>query len=92
MYRSIQELIKNAIKYANATLFTLDLNKNEQGFHILFTDNGVGFDTSKLNNYKNHSGSGFGLFAVQERIRNIQGEFLITSKINAGTSIDIFIP
>jgi len=92
LYRSIQELIKNAVKYAKATLFTLDLNKNELGFHILFTDNGVGFNTSKLNNYKNHSGSGFGLFAVQERIRNIQGEFLITSKINAGTSIEILIP
>ncbi|WKD85403.1 Oxygen sensor histidine kinase NreB [Polaribacter huanghezhanensis] len=92
LYRSIQELIKNALKYANATLLAIDFDKKEDGFHILFTDNGVGFDTSKLNNYKNHTGSGFGLFAVQERIRNIQGEFLITSKINAGTSVDIFIP
>ena len=92
VYRCIQELIKNVIKYANATLLTLNLDKNELGINILLTDNGDGFNTSVLSNYQNHSGSGFGLFAVQERIKNIKGEFTITSKINAGTSINIFIP
>ena len=46
----------------------------------------------QLNDYQNHSGSGFGLFAVQERVKNIQGEFTITSEINKGTSVKIFIP
>ena len=92
LYRSIQEVVKNAVKYANATLFTLDIDKTTDGLSIIFKDNGAGFDTSLLNDYQNHSGSGFGLFAVQERIRNIQGEFKITSKINAGTSVNIFIP
>ena len=92
LYRCIQEVIKNAVKYANATLLTLEINKNDLGVNILFVDNGDGFDTKVLNNYKNHSGSGFGLFAVQERIRNIQGEFVITSQLNIGTSVNIFIP
>ena len=92
LYRCIQEVIKNAVKYANSTLLTLELNKNDFGINIRFSDNGDGFDTKMLNNYKNHSGSGFGLFAVQERIRNIQGEFAITSKLNIGTSVNIFIP
>jgi PAS domain S-box-containing protein len=92
LYISIQELIKNIVKYANASLISLDLNRNKKGINILLTDNGSGFDISELNNYKNHSGSGFGLFAVQERIRNIQGKFEITSEINVGTSVKIFIP
>ncbi len=92
LYRCIQELVKNAIKYANASLLTLELDKNELGVNLLLTDNGDGFDTSVLNNYQNNFGSGFGLFAVQERIRNIQGEITITSKINLGTSVKIFIP
>lgn len=92
LYRCIQEVTKNAIKYANASLLTLHLNKSESGINILLTDNGDGFDTSQLNNYENHSGSGFGLFTVQERIKNIQGIFKITSKINSGTSVEIFIP
>ena len=92
LYRSIQEIINNTIKYANATLITLDINKNNLGLDILMTDNGVGFDTSVLNNHRNHTGSGFGLFTVQERIRNIQGKFTIVSKVNAGTTVKFFIP
>ena len=92
LYRCIQEVVKNAVKYANATIFTLDIDKTTDGFSIIFKDNGAGFDTSLLNDYQNHSGSGFGLFAVQERIKNIQGKFSITSTINKGTSVNIFIP
>lgn len=92
LFRCIQELVKNTIKYADATLITLQLNKSKYGLDIILKDNGVGFDTSILNNYQNHSGSGFGLFAVQERIKNIQGEFIIISEINEGTSVNIFIP
>ncbi|AUC83813.1 hypothetical protein CW731_00255 [Polaribacter sp. ALD11] len=92
LYRSIQEVVTNAIKYSSASLITLDLDKNKLGINILIVDNGVGFDTSVLNNLHNHSGSGFGLFTVQERIRNIQGIFKITSKINVGTTIKIFVP
>jgi PAS domain S-box-containing protein len=92
LYRSIQEVINNAIKYANASLLTLNLDKNKLGLDITLTDNGVGFDASLLNNYQNHSGSGFGLFTVQERIRNIQGKFTIASEINKGTVVKFFIP
>ncbi len=92
LFRCIQELIKNTVKYANATLITLEIDKNKLGVNLTLTDNGEGFDTSILNNYQNHSGSGFGLFAVQERIRNIQGDFKITSIKNAGTTVNIFIP
>ena len=94
VYRSIQELFNNIIKYAEATLITIDINKNELGVDIFIRDNGVGFDTEKLNNLYHHNekGSGFGLFTVKERIRNIQGEFKITSKINKGTTVTIFIP
>ncbi|TXD50558.1 MULTISPECIES: PAS domain-containing protein [unclassified Polaribacter] len=91
LYRSIQEVINNIIKYANASLITLDLDKNELGIYILITDNGDGFDTSVLKNH-NHSGSGFGLFTVQERLRNIQGKFIIASELNTGTTVNFFIP
>lgn len=92
LFRSIQEVITNTIKYANASLITLDINKNKLGFDILIIDNGAGFDTSTLNDHHHHSGSGFGLFTVQERIRNIQGRFIITSEIDIGTTVHFFIP
>lgn len=92
LYRSIQEVIKNAIKYANATLITLDFDKDDRGIYILIYDDGVGFDTDILKNIHNHSSSGFGLFTVKERIKNIKGKFTIQSEINIGTSVKIFIP
>ena len=91
LYRSIQEVITNAIKYANASLITLDLTRTALGIDIIVTDNGIGFDTSVLHG-DHHSGSGFGLFTVRERIRNIQGKYTITSKINIGTNVKFFIP
>ena len=91
LYRSIQEVITNAIKYANASLITLDLTRNSLGVDIIVTDNGIGFDTSVLNSH-HHSGSGFGLFTVRERIRNIRGTYTIVSKINIGTTVKFFIP
>jgi PAS domain S-box-containing protein len=91
LYRSIQEVITNVIKYANASLITLDLTRNTLGIDIIVTDNGVGFDTSVLHNNL-QSGSGFGLFTVRERIRNIRGKYTITSKINTGTTVKFFIP
>ncbi|MGJ8744321.1 PAS domain-containing protein [Polaribacter sp.] len=92
LYRSIQEVLTNVIKYAKATKVTLDIDKNKQGVDIVIKDNGIGFDTSILTNIHNHSGSGFGLFTVQERIKNIQGRFTIKSKINFGTTVKLFIP
>ena len=91
LYRSIQEVITNAIKYANASLITLDLTRNTLGVDIIVTDNGIGFDTSLLNSH-HHSGSGFGLFTVRERIRNIRGTYKIVSEINTGTTVKFFIP
>jgi PAS domain S-box-containing protein len=92
LFRSIQEVITNAIKYANASLITLNIDKNKLGVYILITDNGDGFDTSLLNNHSDSdSDSGFGLFTVQERIRNIQGKFTIESEINEGTVVKIIL-
>lgn len=92
LYRSIQEVLNNTIKYAKASLVTVDFDKNKFGVNILIRDNGIGFNTSQLNNHNTHSGSGFGLFTVKERIRNIKGKFTITSKLSEGTNVAFFIP
>ena len=92
LYRSIQEIIKNTIKYANASLITLNFDEISGGIQILIADDGVGFDTSILKNIHSHRGKGFGLFTVQERIINIKGKFTIESELNSGTSVKIFIP
>ncbi|GGG91802.1 hypothetical protein GCM10011416_05640 [Polaribacter pacificus] len=88
LFRCIQEAVTNTIKYANASLIILDLEKDEETITVILTDNGKGFDTSTLSNTIS-SESGFGLFAVKERIKNMNGELIITSEINVGTKIKI---
>ncbi|GGH03700.1 hypothetical protein GCM10011416_23400 [Polaribacter pacificus] len=53
---------------------------------------GGGFETKKLQNPSNHTNSGFGLFAVKERIQNMNGKFSIVSEINVGTTVNFFVP
>ncbi len=90
IFRCIQEVVTNTVKYAKATTINIDFNKNEEVLLIDISDNGIGFDTSTLHK-TNMSSSGFGLFAVRERIRNLKGEFNIDSEINIGTVVNFSI-
>ncbi|MGK0413379.1 MAG: PAS domain S-box-containing protein, partial [Polaribacter sp.] len=91
IFRCVQEVVTNAIKYAEASLMTLEFIKEEKAILIFVKDNGKGFDTSIVKKVSS-SGNGFGLFAVQERVRNMKGEFTIKSEINKGTTIKIYVP
>jgi signal transduction histidine kinase len=90
-YRVIQEVLNNVIKHARATLININFNKVADGFQIIIKDNGIGFSKSKLKVRKDLN-SGFGLFAVKERIENLQGSLTIKTKLNLGTEIKLFIP
>ncbi|WP_308421297.1 PAS domain S-box protein [Polaribacter pacificus] len=96
LYRSIQEVLTNAIKYAQANLITINIGTNKKQISIKVIDNGLGFDTNLLSTNNHHhkdtKGSGFGLFAVQERLKNINGTFTIASEINKGTTVEIKLP
>ncbi|MGY8910389.1 MAG: sensor histidine kinase, partial [Flavobacteriales bacterium] len=48
IFRCIQEAVTNTIKYAEASLITLELIKDKNAVNILITDNGKGFDTAVL--------------------------------------------
>jgi PAS domain S-box-containing protein len=91
LFRCVQEAVTNCIKYAEASLITLEVIKDKNALDILITDNGKGFDTTNLNSSRSH-GSGFGLFAVNERIKNMNGKLTISSEIKIGTKIKIYVP
>ena len=91
VFRCIQEIVTNTIKYASATKICIKVSKTEKGLEISVLDNGIGFDIKTLNK-RSMSSTGFGLFAVRERIQNLRGEFKIDSEINKGTQVNFFIP
>lgn len=82
LYRTIQEAVNNAIKYAHATKINIQTLKENSGIKVTIADNGVGFDQQSIND-------GNGLYNMQKRIEEIGGQFNLTSKPGSGTQIQI---
>lgn len=83
IYRTIQEAVNNAIKYANASVITINAKQAENKLKIIIQDNGIGFDSATIE-------KGNGLKNMQKRIEEIGGEFNLSSS-NEGTRIEILI-
>lgn len=81
IYRIIQELLNNALKYAKASQVLISCSQNKDVFFITVEDNGVGFDISDPKN-KN----GMGLKNIKNRVEFLNGKLEIESKPNQGTS------
>jgi len=80
IYRIIQELLNNALKYADASLILVSCSQNKDTFFITVEDNGVGFDIMDKNN------NGMGLRNIKNRVEILKGKLEIESEVNKGTS------
>jgi signal transduction histidine kinase len=100
---ALQEVIENAYKYGKDKII-IKAYKDNKGFYIQVKDNGVGIKKeiineifylfSRTNNELNRNvyGLGVGLFLVKKIIDSHNGEIIIKSKENKGTTVTIFIP
>jgi len=80
VYRIIQELLNNALKYANASEILVSCSQNKDTFFITVEDNGIGFNIQEKNNI------GMGLRNIKNRVAFLSGKLEIESEINKGTS------
>lgn len=87
IHNIIEECINNIIKHSKAKNATVFMQYNNAILEVIITDNGIGFDTSKIN-----PSSGIGLSQIKARVENLEGTFTILSTINIGTEIKINIP
>lgn len=86
-YRVLQEFINNSIKYANASIVSIDVIYHKTEMEIRIEDDGCGFD---LNITKDNDG--IGINNMQKRIEVIGGVFNLTSEVNIGTKLEIKVP
>ena len=82
IYRIIQELLSNALKYANASQILVSCSQNKETFFITVEDNGIGFNVSE-------NRSGMGLKNIKNRVEFLNGKLEIESSENKGTSVYI---
>ena len=91
---SIQPLVENAIRHGvrirKNGIVKVSTVKVSNGYEITVEDNGMGFDTSKIETADN---THIGLRNVRERIEKMcGGTFKIESTENVGTKITLHIP
>jgi signal transduction histidine kinase len=87
LFRIVQEALNNIAKHARATEVHVILEQQNDKIMLDITDNGVGFDTSdkkKVDSY--------GLLGMKERVFLLNGNLIINSQIQKGTTIKVFIP
>ncbi len=82
LYRVVQELLNNVLKYAQATEAQVQLTWVENNVSLTVEDNGKGFDVSKLDQNK-----GAGIRNVQARVDYLNGKLDIQSRPDEGTSV-----
>ena len=91
LFKSIQELIANIVKHANAKHANIHAEWSDKNICLLVVDDGSGFDLDILEN-RISKNEGFGLFSIKERLNNIGGDIFLESKPDSGTSIRVCVP
>lgn len=87
VFRSIQELLTNAIKHSEAQTVQVRIKGEDGTLHVRIKDNGKGFNPELID-----AADGLGLQAVSSRIKTLKGQFSISAAQSQGTQIDFQIP
>lgn len=85
VYRICQELINNTLKHSKADNVSLLLQIKNNILQITYEDNGIGFDTQKIQ-------KGIGLNSLNNRIKMLEGTLEFDNNTTTGTTAFIRIP
>lgn len=92
VFRIVQEALNNVAKHAKANTVVMQLEFLDENLRLFVYDDGVGFDTARLNERNEDVSSGFGLVSMRERIELLGGDMRISSEPGKGTRLNTIIP
>ena len=87
LYRIAQEALRNAVKHAQADRVDVTMNADLEFLELEVRDFGRGFDP-----VAGERRSGLGLASMEERVRLVGGEIVISSSPGHGTTIQVRVP
>lgn len=87
IYRIVQELLKNAVKHAEAKEIIVQLTIEDGLLNLVVEDDGKGFDTTA----KGRS-NGIGLNNIRTRVAYLNGRLNIDSQAGQGSTFTVEIP
>jgi PAS domain S-box-containing protein len=88
LYRVAQESLRNAAKHAQCTQIEVKLLGVDGGLRLTILDNGKGFGIKE----RRVSKDGLGLIGMEERVRVVQGTYVVQSAPGQGTKITVWVP
>ena len=102
LHLAMANIINNACKYSNFQQVKVSLGATDTHVYIIVKDNGIGIPDSEFtkiydpffraSNTKNYEGYGIGLPLARNIIRIHNGELIVNSKENVGTTVQISFP
>jgi signal transduction histidine kinase/streptogramin lyase len=87
LFRIVQEALGNAVKHASAKHIAVRLTRANGAVGLTVSDDGVGFDRSRL-----ATSGGLGLVMMRERAGQLNGTFDFDSAPGRGTTIRVVVP
>lgn len=87
LFRVLQEALQNSTRHSRTRHFEVDLFGALEAVHLTVHDSGVGFNSKAA-----MKGPGLGLISMRERLKLVDGTFLIDSQPKKGTTIHAFVP
>lgn len=91
LFDAIREILFNVIKHSGVQRADIKcLRGRDDRVHVVISDQGKGFDPSRLQT--GERSEGFGLFSIQQRLRHLGGRLEIDSVPGQGTRITILTP
>lgn len=85
VYRILQELLSNILKYSEATEVSVTLSLSRQQLLLLVTNNGKSFTDAEI------QGRGIGLTTIRERAKAVEGIFAVSAQTGK-QSFELSIP
>jgi|WetSurMetagenome_2_1015567.scaffolds.fasta_scaffold174195_2 signal transduction histidine kinase len=92
LFRSVREILVNTAKHAHAACMQIKVYRKNNNIVISLEDDGIGFDTSRLDKTQEKKFDGFGLFNISERLKQLGGKLEITSVKGEGTKTILYAP
>jgi len=89
-FDAIRELLFNVIKHARVARARIRVRQSATHFEATVEDAGAGFDVELAKTAR--SGTGLGLFSIQERLTHLGGWMLIESAPGQGSQFHLMVP
>ena len=87
LFRILQEALQNAVKHSGVRHFHVCLIGGLYEIELTVQDSGIGFDPDEA-----IKGPGIGLTSIKERLKLVDGELLLDSQLQRGTTVQARVP